>query len=297
MKIQFIFALSCTIISSYAYTCSPVPPPQYIIVYGAAAVLYKECCDKRAETISDDTTNFKVIHDFYASDSKRVYYQGKELKGAIPSSFQFLGGISSISFTDGYSKDSEHVYFEGEPIEEADSHSFELIKNSRGYAKDKQYLYFRGIHIKNINVATIQHLESNYWADGHKLYFLKLNEVDPKAILLNQNFDGKFKLLNKYFVTNVGVFLDGIKTAYDPVTVSVLGAKTIMDSCNGEHFENLLLTDKNGTYLDNKKLPFQLKTFEGYPGLFQSNRNILYAFSNNQKGLVQLGLTKQLKNY
>ena len=56
-----------------------------------------------------DYRTFKVLNEFYAVDSKCVYYKNNIVEGADPASFAVLKG------EDHYGEDKHHVYYQGTP--------------------------------------------------------------------------------------------------------------------------------------------------------------------------------------
>ena len=56
-----------------------------------------------------DYRTFKVLNEFYAVDSKCVYYKNNIVEGADPASFAVLKG------EDDYGEDKHHVYYQGTP--------------------------------------------------------------------------------------------------------------------------------------------------------------------------------------
>jgi hypothetical protein len=60
----------------------------------------------RSVSVGDYRT-FKVLNEFYAVDSKCVYYKNNIVEGADPASFAVLKG------EDLYGQDKHHVYYEG----------------------------------------------------------------------------------------------------------------------------------------------------------------------------------------
>ena len=54
--------------------------------------------------------NFEVLTDGYAKNVFDVFYRGKEVKGASPSSFKVL--------SNGYAKDAFDTYYMGKEIDD-----------------------------------------------------------------------------------------------------------------------------------------------------------------------------------
>lgn len=82
-------------------------------------------------------SSFKNLGDGYAKDNFDVYYMGVEVDRAFASSFRVLG--------DGYARDNLYVFYKGREIEDAHASTFEF--DGRGYAHDKYASYYRGKEI------------------------------------------------------------------------------------------------------------------------------------------------------
>jgi hypothetical protein len=293
MKISgFIFLVS-VIFSSNTFACSPAPPPRYEI--SGVSVFYKNCCDDQSLSVSEDVRHFKVINAVYAQDSRHVYYMGKAIKDADPMSFTFLGGTSTLTYSDGYAKDAARVYFEGKIVAEADPASFVLFKNAPAFAKDKRHVYFRDRAMTQLNALTTKSLGNAYWLDGDTLYHFRYDYQKNKAVLirLGHQFEGKYKHLNDYFVSNLGVFHGGEKTPYDPASFVMLATMDIGDTCV-RNLVTPLVSDKHGTYLEGKKLAVRLQPLGAYSNLYESDRQTLYAYTRDG-GLQLLGLKSRLR--
>ncbi|WP_151810275.1 DKNYY domain-containing protein [Acinetobacter bereziniae] len=278
--------------------CSPKSPPVYKI-QGDAVYFIQYGWDEKEKPllVSRDVKNFKTINNLYAKDSTTMYYLGKVLQGADPNSFTFLGGVRGLVSTDGYSKDSHTVYFLGKPLVGADPMSFVLFENAEAFARDKQHVYLKGDVFKQLNAATAESLGSGYWSELNKLYYYSTGDLDstkPVLTLISNQFDGKYKQLNEYFLSKQEIFKAGKKTSFDPGSFQVLAEKDIGNTCFS-YVVASLVSDKNGTWLEGKKLPVHLQSIKGYTNVnvFESDRHELYAFSRDD-GLKKLGLKSQL---
>ena len=80
----------------------------------------------------------------YTKDSWRVYYRGREVKGASASSFEGLGG--------GYGKDNWKVFYAGQEVKGASASSFEGLGG--GYGKDNWKVYYRGRELSGTSPAS-----------------------------------------------------------------------------------------------------------------------------------------------
>ncbi len=132
-----------------------------------------------------DISTFKGLGDEYAKDSLAVYYgsdgQVREIEGADPSSFEFLGLW--------YARDANHVYNQGEIIEDADPESFELLTYDWCY--DKKSLYYDQERIEgNISeLKLLEHPEYYILDKGVYLHHEYLDGVDPETfVFLNSSY-------------------------------------------------------------------------------------------------------------
>lgn len=92
-----------------------------------------------------DPATFGVIDQSYAKDINNVYYNGKPVAGANPSSVtrvtsELTSEINEDSANSGYLISDGKVFCYGEVIEGADPASFSFLLGS--YAMDKDYLYY-----------------------------------------------------------------------------------------------------------------------------------------------------------
>ena len=103
-----------------------------------------------------DPDTFEVIDQSYAKDIYNVYYNGRPVVGANPSSVtlvtsELIPELSEDSANSGYLISDGKVFCYGEVIEGADPASFSYLLGS--YAMDKDYLYYY-INIKIPRTAT-----------------------------------------------------------------------------------------------------------------------------------------------
>ncbi len=75
----------------------------------------------------------------YFKSTFDVFYNGRKIEDATPSSFQEIGG--------GYAKDAFNVYYRGKKVEDASPSSFQY--KGKGYARDSFNTYFYGKKISN----------------------------------------------------------------------------------------------------------------------------------------------------
>lgn len=82
-----------------------------------------------------------MISQSYAKDNNSVYYDGRRVEGADPSSIQLVtSGINASKYESGYLISGGKVFCYGQVIEDADAASFSYLLGS--YAMDKEYLYY-----------------------------------------------------------------------------------------------------------------------------------------------------------
>jgi len=96
-----------------------------------------------------DPATFDVIDQSYAKDINNIYYNGKPVAGANPSSVtlvasglmsELVSELNENSANSGYLISDGKVFCYGEVIEGADPTSFSYLLGS--YAMDKDYLYY-----------------------------------------------------------------------------------------------------------------------------------------------------------
>lgn len=276
--------------------CEPAPPPVYK-VQGDAVYFHEHSWDDRERPllVSQNVKNFKTINELYAKDSTEVFYRGNVLQGADPDTFEFLGGVEGLVTKDGYSKDTRHVYFLGKPITGGDPVSFELFENAEAFARDKHHIYSKSEILEQFNVATTKSLGNGYWSEGHMLYYYsndKSNLNKPVLTLLSNEFNGKYKQFDDYFLSTEAVFRNGKKTSFDPASFQVLASKDVGNSCFPKVIA-ILISDKNGTWIEDEKLQIHLRLMNEYTNVFESKSHELYVFTRDD-GLKNIGLKSQL---
>lgn len=88
-------------------------------------------------------SSFLILRDGYAKDTWSVYYCGAKVDGASSNSFKVLGF--------GYAKDTWNVYFDGKKINGASPESFKVLRD--GYAKDTWNVYFDAVKIEGASLT------------------------------------------------------------------------------------------------------------------------------------------------
>lgn len=117
---------------------------------------------------------FEILHDGYAKDTWNVYYRGEELKGANSHSFKVLGY--------GYAKDTWNVYYNGRKIENANAHSFTVL--SDWYAKDTWNVFYDGEKIDDAKSHSFKVLHDGYAKDTWNIYLTeeRSKELNREAL-------------------------------------------------------------------------------------------------------------------
>ncbi|HHD7445170.1 TPA: DKNYY domain-containing protein [Citrobacter braakii] len=270
--------------------CSPSPPPQYKEKEGAI-YFYATPGNKNPTLVTYDLKHFKGINALYGIDKDHVYYMGKKISQANPDSFEFLGGVNGLITVDGYSKDRAHVYFNGKIIANALPQGFTVFSDDVFfYGVDLDSIFIDGKKVAMANPATVKNIKKGYWSDGKSLYYVNQVGDETSLTLIDTIFDGFYKHYDNYFVSHRAVYQAGKKMPYDPETFNVLATEDAGNTC----YTNIvaaLITDKDGTYLNDKKVaPPMQNTL--YSGVFTDKKGVLYIFSRDSR-LKTLGNKNQ----
>jgi hypothetical protein len=158
------------------------------------------------ESISAQYNSFVKIERQYAKDNVNVFYKGKKINQADPSSFTIIG--------DNYSKDKHNVFYNDQILQGADPGSFQLFEEnelSNGetiYAHDKNSI-FANDHINTgIDKSSFKILNEKYSLDKAAVYYhlKKIKGADPHSFKVFPHFigdaDAKDKL-HKYGEGNI----------------------------------------------------------------------------------------------
>ena len=97
----------------------------------------------------------------YTKDAWRVWFRGREVADAVPSSFVDLG--------DGYGKDAWKVFFEGRPVKDAAAQSFTVLRD--GYARDAWRIYWCGRPLSDAAPLSFEVLGRGYARDAWRVWF------------------------------------------------------------------------------------------------------------------------------
>jgi hypothetical protein len=131
-----------------------------------------------------DLPTFKILMNAepgYAVDKEKIYMGSKIIMGASPA------GV--IVLSDKHIKNSEKVYYEGAEIIGADPQSFEIIKkhsifDTEQWGRDKKNAYFRGKKVDLCDAESFTPL-GNQWAKDNKCVYGNYNDIlhalDPKT--------------------------------------------------------------------------------------------------------------------
>ncbi|ROS81185.1 hypothetical protein EEK90_13505 [Muribaculaceae bacterium Isolate-036 (Harlan)] len=106
-------------------------------------------------------SSFSILRDGYAKDTWSVYYCGAKMDGASSNSFKVLGF--------GYAKDTWNVYFDGKKINGASPESFKVLRD--GYAKDTWNVYFDAVKIEGASPDSFKLLRGGYAKDTWNTYY------------------------------------------------------------------------------------------------------------------------------
>ncbi|MBJ7554738.1 DKNYY domain-containing protein [Marinomonas spartinae] len=88
-----------------------------------------------------DSDTFEVIDQSYAKDINNVYFNGKSVVGASPSSVKFVKSeLNANSANSGYLISNDKVFCYGDVIEGAEPTTFVYLHGL--YSMDKDYLYY-----------------------------------------------------------------------------------------------------------------------------------------------------------
>jgi hypothetical protein len=135
-----------------------------------------------------DPDTFDVIDQSYAKDINNIYYNGKPVVGANPSSITLVTSeLNENTVDSGYLISDGKVFCYGEVIEGVDPSSFSYLLGS--YAMDKDYLYYY-IDIKIPRKATPTAMSN---ANDH--YIRHGEQVIYQGEVIN-NEASSFKIIN-----------------------------------------------------------------------------------------------------
>ncbi|MCF2506311.1 DKNYY domain-containing protein [Dyadobacter sp. CY107] len=189
------------------YYCGSLASPTFDLVAGA---------DVRSfQTLQNNFSKLPSIRQ-YAIDEKFVYYKGKTIPGADPSSFVVLGyawGKDCNHIYTAYkivsndpdhfvkidrhlSKDSKCIYYADRVIS-YDAPHFQLLAKVDGltYFKDRHSIFVNGIRVKEPDVRSFEPLRHGYSRDGDHVYLM-----GPASFKIMEGADPEsFQVINQYY--------------------------------------------------------------------------------------------------
>lgn len=107
----------------------------------------------RAEQVCEVQRESGRRHRGYVKDDRAVWYGGRRVEGAVPSSFTDLGR--------GYGKDNWKVFYAGREVKGAAVSSFAVLGG--GYAKDNWTVFYCGRKVEGAAVSSFENLGSGYF--------------------------------------------------------------------------------------------------------------------------------------
>ena len=203
----------------------------------------------RIQVIGVDIVSFVILDDDYAKDKNTVYYNGKLLDQAKPSTFEVIGY--------GYAKDQIRVYhYKGEIIG-ADPESFQVLQHIFvGYAKDNISAFFDGEKIVGADPETIEYLSEWYAKDENFVYTngYKIEGADPSSFMIIDTFFSKDK-------NTVYAHFDGKRRKipdFDPASFEVVNSRYLKDKDNVYYYYGLLSAGAQLVNMDADPNTFEL---------------------------------------
>jgi hypothetical protein len=199
----------------------------------------------------DAARMIEIDGSFLLTDGDRIFLKGYELKGALPSELESLGG--------SYYSDGVSVYYEHKKIEGADPETFTLEYNTRiepknleevryvsGYSFDVNNIYF-----KNENIGSVvgyQKLSDLYRKNSEDVFFLNqfcedggigtnqiIEEADLDSFeLLRSSSKGEYDYDYPYVAFDKNNVYEGFSAVKgsDPQTLKVSSDSEAKDSQN-----------------------------------------------------------------
>lgn len=220
-----------------------------------------------------DGGDLRTLLDYgYAVDAEYVYYAGRVLESADPSTFEVIANESYW-----YGRDVNGVYRYESLVEGVDSQSFELVGDSR-MIKDSTNVYYWGFNHESLNIlegadpATIESLVMQYFKDTNHIYYSfwgdEYIQVDGDA--------ATFEMISKayardkdyvYQAYNYHAVVEGadpnsfqvLDNGYTKDDYSAFYGNTIIngsDAASFEYFKNSYSKDKDNVY-------YMIDVFEG----------------------------------
>lgn len=127
----------------------------------------------KANEVDDvDVASFEAVDRTYARDKSAVYYDGRQIPGADPATFELLdrkdgrtvhvngnpiAGADPATFrvlAGAYAQDAGHVFYFADQIIDADAASFRVLNADFECTADEQRAYYRDTVIANADPGT-----------------------------------------------------------------------------------------------------------------------------------------------
>jgi hypothetical protein len=154
--------------------------------------------------VSGDLNKFRVLENRkFAVDSENVYFEGRRILGADPSSFHLVGKF-------GIAIDSRNVYVERSKVEIADVSSFEMLGGP--YWKDKKRVFCGNLPLIGANPTNFKVIETENgprWTYQLRDFFIKENPQYQSIVSL---------LPEDVIITGYGIAESG-STRYSGITI------------------------------------------------------------------------------
>lgn len=284
MKKKLLLILFFTI-SAYMLACSPI----FYNYQKINGKIYFGSYNNPFEVTGADTLSFISISSIYAKDKDHVYFSGHVLPKANPITFEFLGGVKTLTDDIGYSKDDKSVFYLDSVINNANPESFKIIEPiynfageyEDGYAKDENHIYRNGI-IMPFDVNTFQIMGWGYTLDKNGIYHS--GELLKGVDINNYKQDVMFLSSDKVYMN--GKELKGLHApSFDILNIDMAE----QTSCGGIWIKYILLKDKNGVYLNNIPLrDVDVNTFVKENNYLYKDKNGYYTISEDNKKQYEL---------
>ena len=141
--------------------------------------------EKRSFWVSSvDVGSFESLSEWFAKDKRRVYWKGRELRGAAPSTIRVLDNYFAV--------DRDHVFGFGNIILGADPDSFELLEGN--WSRDSSSYFYS---TKELNVCDYESFEiisefTPFRAIDDRCYYWETNVVSVEDFSTLQILPGGY---------------------------------------------------------------------------------------------------------
>jgi len=232
--------------------------------YGKDKNSYFYCDKYECKKISALNDNFIVLDEYYAKDLLKVYYQGNEISGAEPASFEVLEYGYASDKNSFYqagksygenSADYYKLYYERRDISNCDTakdkrkNEKTFVNLGNGYSKDDRCVYYFDYPIDKSRAASFEVLAGNYSRDKNYIYYTM---PEKKAILRVENvIPNSFEILGNDYAR------DKERIFFKSQIVDRADVKTFV------MLKNNYAKDKAGVFFESQYLGrADVKTFE-----------------------------------